>query len=119
DMGTWSHEPLDNDDAAELAANFTDSKDISILEGAFDRVCDVKDKYLEAPSAQEAVAAAQLLKELDDSQINPEDRNRLNQKSDTALRIVLEKSELKDLWSESPDNDRWINAVKSLLIYRD
>jgi hypothetical protein len=114
-MGTWSYAPLDNDDATDFAANFYDSKDIFILEGAFDSVCGAKNEFLEAPSAQEAVAAAQLLKDLDDSQINPVDRNRLNQKSNAALRKILEKSELKDLRSGSPDYDRWSEAVESLL----
>jgi Domain of unknown function (DUF4259) len=116
-MGTWGHNPLENDDASDFAANFNESKDILVLERAFDAVCKLKDdEYLEAPAAQEAVAAAQLLRGLDDSQISPEESARLKDKSDFALKRVLKSSELKELWTESPEYNDWIKSVEALLV---
>lgn len=115
-MGTWGHNPIENDDASDFVANFNESKEISILESAFDSVCKLKDdEYLEAPAAQEAVAAAHLLGGLDDSQIKSDDKTRLKQKSDIALKRILKNSELKELWAESPGYDEWTKSVEALM----
>lgn len=114
-MGTWGHKPLENDSASDLAGNFKDSKDISILERAFDAVNAVSaDQYIEAPAAEEVVAAAQIIRDLNIDDIKEEDRDRLMEKSNKALRRILEKSELRDLWLESDEYKDWVASVEAL-----
>lgn len=115
-MGTWGHKPLENDSAADLSGNFNDSKDISIFERAFDAVNALDaDRYIEAPAAEEVVAAAQVLKDLNINDIKEDDRSRLMEKSNKALRRILEKSELKDLWLESDEYKDWVASVETLI----
>jgi len=115
-MGTWGHKPLENDSAADFAGNFNDSKDISILERAFDKVNALKaEQYLEAPEAEEAVAATKIVRDLSPDQIKEEDRNRLIEKSKSALRRILESSELKELWLESDEYKNWVTSVEALI----
>lgn len=115
-MGTWGHRPLENDSAADLSGNFDDSKDIGILERVFDAVNTLSaNQHIEAPAAEEVVAAAQILRDLNGDDIKGEDRSRLMEKSNKALRRVLEKSELKDLWSESDEFKDWVASVKALI----
>jgi gamma-glutamyl:cysteine ligase YbdK (ATP-grasp superfamily) len=113
-MGTWGHKPLDNDAASDLLGDFNDSKDIAVLENSLDAVCELKDSdFLDAPTAEQAVAAASILKE--SGEIKPEDKARLTEKVTSALKRVLEKSELKDLWQESGEHDEWAKSVQELV----
>jgi len=115
-MGSWGYNPLENDDAQDLLGDFNKSKNIVILEKALDAVCYLSnDEYLQAPAAEQAIAAAHIIKDLSNPQINLETRARLNEKAERALRRVLEQSELKDLWAESPLYDEWTKAVRALL----
>ena len=115
-MGTWGHKALENDTAAELVGNFNDSKDINILEHAFDAVnVSNADQHLEASEAEEAVAATQIVRDLSSLDIKEEDRKRLHEKSNRALKRILESSELKELWSESDEYKDWVASVEVLI----
>lgn len=115
-MGTWSHNPLDNDEAQDLLGDFNDVGDVSILEKALDTVCNLKDdEYLEAPQAQQAIAATKIIHNLNDDQIKPEEKNRLLQKADKGLERILKDSELRELWAESPEYNEWVESVRSLI----
>lgn len=113
-MGSWGHKPMENDTAADLLGEFNDSKDISVLEKSLDAVCELQDlDFLDGPTAEQAVAAASIIK--DSSEVKPEDKARLRRKIEKALKRVMEKSELRNLWSESPDDyQKWIKSVEEL-----
>lgn len=116
-MGTWGHKPLENDAAQDLVSDFNDAKKVSVLENALDTVIKLKpDQYLEAPGAEQAIAAAQVVRDLSSDNIKEEDRNRLMEKSNRALKRILEDSELKELWSESDECKDWIASVEALII---
>lgn len=115
-MGTWGHTPLENDSAQDLLGNFNDAKNIAVLEQALDAVINLKsDQYLEAPEAEQAVAASQVIRDLSADDLKEEDRSRLTEKSAKALKRVLENSELKELWTEAPEYKDWIAAVEKLI----
>lgn len=115
-MGTWDYQPLENDEAQDLLADFNDSKDISVLEAPLDKVCSLPGGiYLEAPEAQQAVASAKILNDLSESDIKTEDRQRLIEKSVLALKRILSNSELKELWSDSSEYDDWVKSVQELI----
>ena len=59
-MGTWSHEPFGNDDAADWAYELEEAKDLSPVEAALDAVLE-NDGYVEAPEATCAVAAVEVI----------------------------------------------------------
>ena len=115
-MGSWGHKPLENDSAADLASSFNESKNTNVLEHVFDAINALNvDQYLEAPEAEAAVAAAQILQNLTPDEIKEDDRNRLISKSNIALKRVLENSELKELWSESDEYKDWVAVVRILI----
>src|SRR5260370_9169105 len=116
-MGTWIYNVLDNDEALDLLGEFNESMDISILEMVLDAVSRQKSTdSIEAPLAQRAIAAAKIISDLNEEQISTAKKDALLRKSDKALRRILETSELKGLWADSPEYDAWTKAVESLLI---
>jgi hypothetical protein len=115
-MGAWGHKPLENDTALDLKGEFEESNnDIKVLERALDVVADLKDdQSVEASDAEAAIAAAQMIKDLRGNKTEPEDRNRLTVKVDKALTKILANSEIKELWIDSPEYDKWVSSTKSL-----
>jgi len=128
-MGAWSHEPFGNDDANDWAYGLEDTKDLSLVEGAIDRVLQTNG-YLEAPEASEAIAAVEVLAKLlgkgtqSDAYTEKVDEwvksislrpsPSLLAKANQALeRILGEDSELCELWSES-DSTEWAASIKAL-----
>ncbi|MFI8484834.1 DUF4259 domain-containing protein [Streptomyces rubrogriseus] len=62
-MGTWDIHPFDNDAAADFANDLDDAdtlERVALIRMVLKRAADSKD-YLEAPEAEEAVAAAALV----------------------------------------------------------
>lgn len=128
-MGAWSHEPFGNDDANDWAYGLDDANDLSLIESALDRALESED-YLEAPEASEAVAAVEVLAKLlgrgtqTDSYTEKVDEwvKSISAKPDAALvakamltleRVLGEKSELRELWEESGEEE-WLGSIRSL-----
>lgn len=128
-MGAWSHEPFGNDDANDWAYGLEDTKDLSLIEAALDRVLQA-DGYLEAPEASEAVAAAEVIAKLlgkgtqsdaytrkidawvKSVSVSPSEG--LRSKAHQALaRVMGDESELRELWSEDDDSE-WVASIKAL-----
>ena len=59
-MGAWGSGVFENDTACDFAASVAEGADLAPLEQAFDRVLAQQGKYLEAPDAQEGLAAASM-----------------------------------------------------------
>lgn len=130
-MGTWSHEPFGNDDAIDWSYGLQDTKDFSLIEQAIQRVLDCGPEYLDADTAVQAVAAAEIIakalgrgtqsdsytEEVDawlksvSSVPTPDLRSRAHQ---ALSRILGPDSELKELWEESEDLESWESSVRLL-----
>lgn len=129
-MGAWGILAFDNDDANDWAFGLDDVSDLSLVETAFEVVEDTDD-YLEAPEASNALAACEVLARL---QGRPGYKNAYTEKVDewvaahplkpsAALlaranavidRILGDKSELRELWDDSPEDDKWLASVEEL-----
>src|ERR1700738_3761882 len=63
-MGTWSHEPFGNDTANDWAYALIETNDLSLVGSTLDKVIEISEEYLEAPEAEEAIAAIEVLAKL-------------------------------------------------------
>jgi hypothetical protein len=125
-MGTWGHHAFQNDEAGDFESALEEDG-FSKIESAFDAVIE-NDGYLEAPDSQCAVAAAEALcivlrrpgpsipeevtqwAERQDAP-SPE----LIAKAKKSLARILRDSELKELWSESPEYDIWEASISDMI----
>lgn len=94
-MGAWGHKPLENNGALDLFDEFKETKDISILEQALDKVIG-EDEYIEAPEAEEALAAIHIIL-YEEIKIERENLEKLLNKSGLVIGKIIENSELKEL----------------------
>ena len=130
-MGTWSHEPFGNDTANDWAYELEDTEDLSHVEATLDKLLAVGDEYLEAPDAEEAIAAVEVLAKLlgrgtqSDAytekidtwvkRVKSEPNSVLRNKAVLALeRIESENSELLELWSDADEADQWRESLARL-----
>lgn len=130
-MGTWSAQPFGNDTAADWAWGLDDSKDFAYIEAALDTALANAEEYLEAPEAEEAVAAIATLAKLQGNEVQSDSYTEsadrwiasIGQKPSPALlgraRAVIDavlgqNSELRELWEESGDAGEWLAAMASL-----
>ena len=130
-MGAWSHEPFGNDTAADWADGLVESKDLSYVEAALDKVLQKGADYLEAPDAEEAIAAIEVIakllgkgtqsdaytKEIDawvkSSKHKPSDT--LLQKAQHVIdRVLSLNSEMLELWQESDQASAWKASMSNL-----
>ena len=129
-MGAWSHEPFANDTASDWAHVMMDSTDLSHVEATLDRVLEAG-SYVEAPDAEEAVAAvavvAQLLGRSAPITDGPEGLQAwitgvgvrpsaalLDKARRVADRVVAEDSELAELWDDSESATDWRASMAAL-----
>lgn len=130
-MGAWGTGIFDNDTACDWAYELEEVEDLSLIEQTLDRVLDTGSEYLEAPEAEEALAAADVIARL---QGNWGTRNSYTEEVDTWVertklipstelvakaisaieRIISPPSELLELWEESPNGPAWKQEVKKL-----
>ena len=130
-MGAWSHQPFDNDTASDWADVLLDAPDLSYIEATLDRVLEVGGSYLEAPDAEEGLAAVAVL-----GQLLGRSKPLVNTPADVAAwiagigvrpsaalldkarrvadRVLAEDSELAELWDESEDAAAWRTSVAAL-----
>ena len=130
-MGAWSHLPFGNDTANDWAYELEDASDLSVIEAALTRVLDAGDDYLEAPEAEEAVAAIEVLAHLLGRPTNSDSYTEkvqawvaqvklkpnpalLNKARQALQRIVGEDSELAELWAESDEAEDWQASMAQL-----
>lgn len=127
-MGTWDATSFGNDTANDWAYDLEQSGDLSLVEATFDKVVDVGSEYLEAPYAEEAIAAAEVIAALLGRPCQPSpytekvaawvtqhptkpSRELLSKAVAVLERIVSGGSELKELWE---GNDEWNAEVANL-----
>jgi hypothetical protein len=131
-MGTWGAGTLDNDTAVDWMYGLGEVSDLSLIEGTLDRALAVGGENLEAPDAEEALAAAEAVARMLG---NFGVRNDYTQVMDTwvaymnrlppselvakAQRIVARiqeaPSELLELWSRSDKSAVWKQSLADLV----
>ena len=129
--GAWDVGAFDNDDALDWVWELTESDDLAPLAQAFDEVLR-SPRYIEAPSASIAIAAAEVLAALRGNPLDvlPDEvtgwvegrrlapDSRMTEKAINAIRMILDEevSELAQLWADSPElADDWRAGVEDLL----
>lgn len=130
-MGAWGSGILENDTAQDFIAAVLDENDLSTIEEAIARVLRAGGDYLEAPEAEEAIAAVNLIarilgrdpEELEDGDEVDEWISRCELEPDDVLvedarkaleRILTDPSELLEQWQESDDYEAWERNVRVL-----
>ena len=127
-MGAWGTGAFENDSAGDFCWSVTDGAGLAALEDAFDHVLDAEDDDLEAPTAEEAIAAAAIVARLKDGALlndtleawiakdRPVVSNGLIAKARAALqRVMTAPSELLDLWQDTDDFPDFKASVEALL----
>jgi hypothetical protein len=126
-MGTWGYNAFENDDARDWIYEVEDTKDLTAIKDALDAITADPPDYLEAPSCQRAIAAAEAVAALagKPSPSLPEELVRwimenklpvgsLRIQAVQALEKIVSESELKDLWEEGEGFDAWKSTVADL-----
>ena len=130
-MGTWGPGIFDNDTAADWAFGLEDLPDTQYIEKTLERVIATRDAYLEAPDAEEALAAAEGVARLRgrwgvrSTYSEPLDEWVEAVKLQPAAslvamairaidRVLAEPSELVELWQEADEYDAWKEGVLGL-----
>lgn len=130
-MGAWGVDSFGNDDAADWAAGLDESRDLRLVEETLARAVVDDEEYLEAPTASEAVAAAEAVARLRGAggerssysasvdrwveRVATPPSEAMVQLALRALdRIVAPNSELRELWEESDAFADWTAAIREL-----
>ena len=126
-MGAWSHTSFGNDDASDFVYEVEEDGRAAVA-NAFEVVNFLpKDEYLEAPDASVALAAAELVaaaggkppKDFPEqaAAVVPKVTEHRVLRTDalSAVKRVLEKSELRELWAQTEHFDAWRAEVENLI----
>jgi hypothetical protein len=130
-MGAWGTDTFDNDTACDFAAEIAGTRNLAKLEATVDRVLQMGDAYLEAPDAEEGLAAADIIARLNGNfgvrnaytetidawvaQFNLSPSGALVEKARRVVaRVLTEPSELLELWNESDEANKWRLSVEAL-----
>ena len=129
-MGAWGSGHIENDTAGDWVWELEKATDLSVIESAVNAVFE--DDYVDSDIASEALAAIEAIARLRgnwgerdsytesmdkwvDAHKNLEVPAALIQNAKNAIdKIIGEKSELDELWSESEKYDQWKKGVEAL-----
>lgn len=126
-MGAWGHANFDNDTATDYAGDFQDDPNETTLLETLAAVA--AEGYPEADEASEALAAAEIIAAALGKPVrgfpedlllsaknlhltNPESAKKTARR---AIKAVLKKSELQELWEESAEYNDWVAVQEGLL----
>lgn len=130
-MGTWAIDAFGNDMALDWAEDLQESQDLYFIANTLDNVLSGDSAaYLEAPYAAEGLAAIEVLARLqgqpgvvqedvdawvEEVRLKFKHRADLVEKAQRAIdHILSERSELRELWSESEEYENWRAGVLEL-----
>ena len=130
-MGAWSKDSFGNDTACDWAYSLVEATELGPVRKAIQKVLDSDKEYLEAPDAEEAIAAVEVVARLKGNfgarnayteatdnwvkahpQYPPPDLVALG--SQALDRILQPPSELLELWQESTEFEAWKSSVLDL-----
>ena len=129
-MGAWGAGTFENDDALDWIAELEQSGGLSAVRTALGQAADPADEYLEAPTCNAALAAAEVVAALHGAPAPdlPEEVERWVQAqqlgvADNLLRVAREvvervgrQGELRELWEEAEPDDfnAWQRSLADL-----
>lgn len=130
-MGAWDSDPFGNDTACDWKYEVEESEGLEVIEDTLDTVIATGDDYLEAPEAEEAIAAADTIARLKgrayiknsyteslDAWVAKQKIEVPQELVDKALividRILTEPSELLELWEETGEPSEWRKHLEDL-----
>lgn len=130
-MGTWGTGVFENDTACDFADAVAYGGGMIALVDALDRVLSPEGESLEAPEAEEGLAAAEIVARLRGSageataytaaidawirDSHPPVSDEMVEKAKQAIsRILSEPSELLELWAASTEFDSWKRCIEGL-----
>jgi hypothetical protein len=130
-MGAWNCDPFGNDTACDWKYDLEETDDLSLISESIGKIHAAGSEYLEAPDAEEAIAAADALarlrgrfyarnsytKSLDNwvaSHPIPPPEGLLDSAVRSIDRILTGPSELLELWSESDKFSEWKKHLTDL-----
>jgi septation ring formation regulator EzrA len=130
-MGAWDSDPFGNDTALDWSYSLEDYEGLELIEETLAKIEEMDDEYVEAPDAEQAIAAADTLARLKgkayvknshteavDAWVAEQDLEVPQDLIDLALevidRIQSEPSELLELWEESENFAAWKKHLKDL-----
>jgi hypothetical protein len=133
-MGSWGVGVFENDAALDCVANIVDGGGLPAVEAMLGQVRDAGSEYLEAPQAQCALAAAEIVAGLagrpaSNGKAPPDLAEWMAHEATTpapdvialarlaAARVASEPSELLELWQETADFPAWKATVDDLLAH--
>lgn len=127
-MGTWGPGSFENDDALDWVAELANSGDDNPIIDALNSVIDQADEHPEASDCEAAIAAAEVVAAWmgEPSEDYPEEVEEwvegrpappatMISQARYVTEAILENSELKDLWKESDEFEKWQTSVNDLL----
>ena len=130
-MGAWNCDPFGNDTACDWKYDLEETDDLSFISATIEKIHAAGSEYLEAPEAEEAIAAADALARLRGKfyvrnsytesldnwvaghPIAPP-KELLNTAIRAIDRILTEPSELLELWGESEKFGEWKKHLTDL-----
>ncbi|KOR90286.1 DUF4259 domain-containing protein [Paenibacillus solani] len=125
-MGAWGYGILENDTVLDWVEELLETQDLSLITEAIEMVLD--DREIESFTAETALGAIEILAALQDrpgnEEYDEELENWINRHkgqgkellvpSQKALGKILDESELKELWEESENFEKWVKVIKEL-----
>jgi hypothetical protein len=130
-MGTWGLLALQDDQASDLLERLTAGGDTRLLAEALSSVEDAGSAYLEAPEAQSALAACEVVawllgrrgsaqgiepRFIDWCSAHPKALSSELAARGAAVidRVLDQDSELRELWEEGAEGPQWVAGVREL-----
>jgi hypothetical protein len=127
-MGTWGYGNFDNDGAIDWLEDFVDNPKPKSVDIAFKKILDAA-KFINLDDSEHALAAAELVAGLnkkpsldlpESARLFLERYNimatpELKEMAAKVVARIRDKSEIKELWTESGDLDPWLEVVDDLL----
>jgi hypothetical protein len=127
-MGAWDIGSFDNDDALDWVYDLEKASNFSILEEAFETIIAQKGDSPDATDCCIALCAGEVVASLLDNPASdlpeevlgwvadkPEPSSELIELALKALPVILDDSELKDLWLEVDEYQDWVDNVTNLI----
>lgn len=126
-MGTWGIEIFDNDDSVDFINEFDNVNNLYLIKDALGKITRNKG-FISASEACRALVAAYIVKAIITHELtgipssiinwaketDAADMIKLKKDSQSAIEEIKAKSELREMWSVSPDFDSWINLIEEL-----
>ena len=126
-MGAWDIGSFDNDAALDWVYELEKASNFSILEEAFETVLDQKSDSPDATDCCIALCAAEVVASLLDNPASelpgevlgwiedkPEPSSELINLALKTIAVILNDSELKELWLETDEYQDWVDNVTNL-----